>query len=262
MRDAVSVYGRSILDLYEEWFPLIGANIVCFLCFIPGVVVILGLLGLVLERPEVGQFWVVLLPLTVLAILAGGPALAGVHNLTNPIPHERRIEFGYFWEGFRKYWLKSWKILGLWVLGAATLGINVWFYRMWWQRGTQIALLPVILFLWILVLWLGIQPYLFPLMLEQEDKRVVLVFKNAILLALVNPGFTVLVLVLLGATQLLSLVFPPLLLLVTHSLVALVNNRAIVRLMIRLEEQRERFGMTEGQSTEDSAEEDEDEDED
>lgn len=260
MRDAVSVYGRAIVDLYEEWFSLIGANLVCFVCFIPGLMVLLGLLGIVMQRPEAGQFWILLLPLTVIGILAGGPALAGVHNLTNPIPHERRIEFAYFWEGFRRYYLKSWQIAALWVLGAATLGVNIWFYRMWWQQGTQIALLPVILFLWIMVLWLGIQPYLLPLLLEQEDKRVLLVFKNAMLLALVNPGFTVLVMVLLGATLLLSLVFPPLLLLVTFSLMALVNNRAIVRLMIRLEEQRERYGLTEEEDTESDEEDGTDED--
>jgi uncharacterized membrane protein YesL len=245
MRDAVSVYGRAIVDLYEEWFSLIGANLVCFVCFIPGLMVLLGLLGVVLQRPETEQLWVLLPPITAIAVLAGGPALAGVHNLTNPISHEKRIDFAYFWEGFRYYYLKSWQILGLWVVVAATLAANVWFYRMWWQRGTQIALLPVVLFLWILVLWVGIEPYLFPLLLEQDDKRVLLVFKNAILLCLANPGFTVLVMALLGATMLLSLVFPPLLMLTTFSLMALVNNRAIVQLRIRLEEQRERYGLSE-----------------
>jgi len=260
MRDAMSVYGRAFLDLYEEWFSLIGANLICFVCFIPGLMVLLGLVGIATQRPEAAQFWILLLPLSVIGILAGGPALAGVHNLTHPIPHEKRIEFSYFWEGFKRYYLKSWQILALWVVGTVTLAANIWFYRMWWQQGTQIALLPVILFLWIMVLWLGIQPYLLPLLLEQEDKRVLLVFRNAILLALVNPGFTVLVMVLLGATLLLSLVFPPLLLLVTFSLMALVNNRAIVQLMIRLEEQRARYSLGEGEETESDKEEDEDPD--
>jgi len=250
MRDTISVYGRSVLDLYEEWFSLIGANLICFVCFIPGLLVLLGLFGMAMQRPEAGQFLVLLLPLTLIAILAGGPAMAGVHNLTNPIPHEKRIEFSYFWEGFKRYYLKSWQILTLWVVGTVTLAINIWFYRMWWQRGTQVAIVPVILFLWITVLWLGIQPYLFPLLLEQEDKRVLLIFKNALLLALVNPGFTVLLMVLLGATLLLSLIFPPLLLLVTFSLVALVDNRAIVQLVVRLEEQRARYSLIEEEEAE------------
>ncbi|MEA3345989.1 MAG: hypothetical protein U9Q78_07090 [Chloroflexota bacterium] len=254
MRDALSAYGRAILDLWEEWFSLIGANLICFACFIPGLLVLFGLFGMVTQRPEAGQFWVLLFPLTLIAILAGGPAMAGVHRLTNPISHEKRIEFSYFWEGFKGYYLKSWKILGLWIVGIATMVVNIWFYRMWWQRGTQIALLPVVLFLWITVLWLGIQPYLFPLLLEQEDKRVLLIFKNAILLVLVNPGFTVLLMVLLGATLLLSLVFPPLLLLATISLVALVDNHALVRLLARLEEQRARYGLTEGKAESDGDE--------
>ena len=245
MRDAINVYGRAIVDLYEEWFSLIVANLICFVCFVPGLAVFLGLMGILLQRPEAEQLWALLIPLTLIAVLIGGPALAGVHNLTNPIPHEKRIDFSYFWEGFKGYYLKSWQILGLWVVGTAMLAANVWFYRMWWQQGTQIALVPVILFLWIMVLWLSILPYLLPLLVEQEDKRVLLVFKNAILLALVNPGFTVLVMVLLGATLLLSLVFPPLLMLATFSLVALVDNRAIVQLMVRLEEQRARHGLTE-----------------
>jgi len=55
--------------------------------------------------------------------------------------------------------------------------------------------------------------------------------------------------VLLGATLLLSLVFPPLLLLATFSLVALVDNRAIVQLMVRLQEQRARYGLMEEEET-------------
>lgn len=259
MRDAMSVYGRAFLDLYEEWFSLIGANLICFVCFIPGLFVLLALAGIALQRAEGGQIAVLLLPLIPIGILAGGPAMAGVHCLTNPIPHEKRIEFSYFWEGFKRYYLKSWQILGLWVGGTVIMATNIWFYRMWWQQGTQIAIVPVILFLWITVLWLAIEPYLFPLLLEQEDKRVLLIFKNAILLALANPGFTVLLIVLLGATLLLSLVFPPLLLLATFSLVALVDNRAIVRLIVRLEEQRARYQMTE-EETESDEEKNEEED--
>jgi len=258
MRDAIGVYGRAVLDLYEEWFSLIGANLICFVCFIPGLLVLLGLFGMAIQRPEAGQFLVLLLPLILIAILAGGPAMAGVHHLTNPIPHEKRIEFSYFWQGFKCYYMKSWQVLALWVVGTVTLAVNIWFYRMWWQQGTQIAIVPVILFLWIMVLWLGIQPYLFPLLLEQEDKGVLLIFKNAILLALVNPGFTVVLMALLGATLLLSLIFPPLLLLVTLSLMALVDNRAIVQLMLRLEEQRARYGLTEGAESDEEEGEEED----
>lgn len=255
MRDAISVYGRAILDLYEEWFSLIGANLICFVCFIPGLITLLNLTTAVglftVESPQLlaaSRF--ASIPLTVISVLCSGPALAAVHNLTNPISHERRIDFAYFWDGFKRYYVKSWGILALWVVVAVTLAANVWFYRMWWQQGTQIAILPVILFLWIMVLWLCIEPYLFPLLLEQEDKSVLLIFKNAVLLALVNPGFTVLVMALLGATMLLSLVFPPLLMLATFSLMALVNNRAIVQLVIRLEEQRERYGLLDEEEAE------------
>lgn len=260
MREIMSVYGRAVLDLYEEWFPLMGANLICFVCFIPGLLVFMGLAGMAVQGSEGGQVVVYLPPLILIAILAGGPAMAGVHYLTNPIPHEKRIEFSYFWEGLKSYYLKSWQILGLWVGGAVIMATNIWFYRTWWQQGTEIAIIPVILFLWIMVLWLGIEPYLFPLLLEQEDKRVLVVFKNAVLLALVNPGFTVLLMVLLGATLLLSLVFPPLLLLATFSLVALVDNRAIVQLMVRLEEQRARYRLIEDEETQSDDEENEGED--
>jgi uncharacterized membrane protein YesL len=245
MRDAVSLYGRAVIDLYEEWFSLVLANFACFFCFLPGLAVLYALIWIIFQASETGGLLVGLPPLSVVAVLTGGPALAGIHNLTNPLSHERRIDSADFWEGFKKYYVKSWLILGLWVTVTVTLAVNVWFYRMWWQQGTQIALLPVVLFLWIMVLWLGIGPYLFPLLLEQEDQKVLLTFRNAILLALANPGFTVLVMILSGATLLLSLVFFPLLMLATFSLLALVNNRAIVQLMIRLEEQRERFGLTE-----------------
>jgi uncharacterized membrane protein YesL len=261
MRDAINVYGRAVLDLYEEWLSLIMANLIAVLCLSPVLFIIGGSLAVATQSLEAEVLWVSLVPLVALTILIGGPGLAAVHNLTNPIPHEKRIEFSYFWDGFRQYYLKSWAITGLWILGTILLGVNIWFYRMWWQRGTQIAIVPVVLFLWIIVLWIGIGPYLFPLLIEQEDKRIVLVFRNAVLLALVNPGFTLVVTVLLGLTLVLSLVFAPVLLLATCSLVALVDNGAIVQLMVRLEEQREHYGLTEDEgleSDEDSEEDDSD----
>ena len=148
MRDAVSLYGRAVIDLYEEWFSLVLANFACFFCFLPGLAVIYALIWIVFQAPETGDLWVGLPPLSVIAVLTGGPALGGIHNLTNPLSHERRIDTADFWDGFKKYYVKSWLILGLWMVVAVTLAVNVWFYRMWWQQGTQIALLPVVLFLW------------------------------------------------------------------------------------------------------------------
>jgi uncharacterized membrane protein YesL len=212
--------------------------------------IIAGSLAVATQTFETEVLWVSLVPLVALTILVGGPALAAVHNLTNPLPHEKRIEFSYFWDGFKLYYLRSWAISGLWILGTAVLGVNIWFYRMWWQQGTQIAIVPVVLFLWIIVLWVGIAPYLFPLLIEQEDKSTLLVFRNAVLLALVNPGFTLVVTALQGLTLVLSLIFPPVLLLASWSLLALVDNGAIVQLMVRLEEQREYHGLTEEEDPE------------
>ena len=113
MRDAINVYGRAFLDLWEEWLSMIVANLICFVCFIPGFF-LLGMLTVAvgIYVPEgypdlvaIAQF--LSIPLAAVSILTGGPALAGVHNLTNPIPHEKRIEFSYFWEGFKLYYLKS-----------------------------------------------------------------------------------------------------------------------------------------------------------
>jgi uncharacterized membrane protein YesL len=173
VKHALRITWWSLRDTYEELFILIGANLLTLLLFIP--------------------------------IVTGPPALAGLHNLGFYVANEKRVEFSLFWEGFRSFFLDSWKLAALNILVFAVLGVDIWFYLFqaqgaWWVAG--------LLGLWMLVIWVVAQLYSFPLLVRQEERKLFSLLKNAILLTLAYPAFSLTAALLLLLILVLSLVFP------------------------------------------------------
>jgi uncharacterized membrane protein YesL len=173
VKDALRITWWSLRDTYEELFILIGANLLTLLLFVP--------------------------------VVTGPPALAGLHNLGFHIANEKRVEFGLFWEGFRSFFLDSWKLAALNILVFGILGVDIWFYLFqaqgaWWVAG--------LVGLWILLIWALAQLYTFALLVRQEERKFFLLLKNSVLLTLAYPAFSLTAAVLLVLILVLSLIFP------------------------------------------------------
>lgn len=197
MRQTLSVIFSSLKDFYEELFLFVIINLLCVLLSIP------------------------------LVTLA--PALAGVYYVTNHLAHGRyRTEWRDFFVGFRRYFAKSWQVLLADLFLLLLIVSNISFYT---SMPNQILRLVSILWWYLLAFWLGLQIYLFPLLMEQEDKRLLLIFRNAIVLTLRHPFFTIafLLVILLLLVISLALVAPIVVLLI--SLVAFLSNRALLTLI-------------------------------
>jgi len=128
--------------------------------------------------------------LLTLLIVTAPPASAGLHylarRLTDP-EEEDRTTWRHFFEGLKIYWLLSWQVAGLnWGIGMVLI-VNLFFYVQ--SPQLPIQLIAVVIF-YIFLVWLEMQLYLFPLLIEQQDKSIRLIFKNALLLTIKNPGFT------------------------------------------------------------------------
>jgi uncharacterized membrane protein YesL len=173
VKDAFQITWWSLRDTYEELFVLVGANLLAVVLFIP--------------------------------IVTGPPALAGLHYLGYHIATEKRIEFGYFWEGFRTYFLDSWKLTALNVVVYAVLGLDTWFYLVnvqgLWQALGFVGLV-------ILLIWTIAQLYTFPLLVRQEERKMFPLLKNAVLLTLAYPTFSLTAALMLGLLLGLSLALP------------------------------------------------------
>lgn len=192
MKNAFRITWWSLRDTYEELFILIGANLLALLLFIP--------------------------------VVTGPPALAGLHHLGFRIASEKRVEFGFFWEGFRSYFLDSWKLAALNILVFGILGADVWFYLFKMQGAWQVLGLVGV---WMLLMWTVAQLYTFPLLVRQEERKLFLLIKNTILLTLAYPGFSLTATVLLVLILALSLAFPILFVLAGPSFAAVMGAHAL-----------------------------------
>jgi uncharacterized membrane protein YesL len=209
MKDAVQVTWASLRDIYEELFTLVAANLLALLLCIP--------------------------------VVTAPPALAALHNLGFHLATEKRIEIGQFWEGFRAFFVDSWKLAGLNLLVFAILGVDIWFYlgrmRGAWQVLGYVGI-------WMFLIWAVAQLYTFPLLVRQAERNFGRMLKNAVLLTLAHPIFSLTVAVLLILLLALSVVIPIFFILIGLAFVAVLSAHTLRRGIERVEERR---GQEDGQ---------------
>ena len=131
-----------------------------------------------------------------LTVILLPPATAGIGVVTNSIAHGRGAHFSDFWQGMRRYaWVSyRWALLNIAAVVVLTVG-----FRFYGATGGALGAVIQVLFVTAGVLWLAMQLYTWPLLIEQQEKRLRLALKNALFLTLANPIFTF---VLVGATAL------------------------------------------------------------
>lgn len=200
--------------------------------------VIVGLLviqggTLALGVPEEEQQSVALLfsmLYAVLLVIGPNPAAAGIHLWANRLVKEERVEFALFWEGLRSYLGKSVVLYMISTVGLLLLIVNALFYL----RSEMLALrIFGIIWLYAILIWLAMQIYMLPLLVEQEDKRIRLVLRNAFFLTVTNIIPTLTLLVICGALALLSIALTLLIALMAGSVTALIAARALNILLER-----------------------------
>lgn len=199
---------------------------------------ILGVLWEALKQLWDAMFTLVLMNmLTVLLavpVITFPPALAGLWYVANQVVHERSAEWSDYLLGFRRYFLRSWGLALIDTLAIVIVLANIWFYApavspfnisqtaSVWIRG---------FFVVVGFIWWCYQLYPMAVLLEQEEPRIWWALRNSAILLIANPGFSIVLGVLSLAVIVLSLRFPPLLLLLTLSLLAVVYNKVVVHLL-------------------------------
>ena len=202
MKYVFRVFWEALKGLWEELFLLILMNIVTVLLALP----------------------VVTFP----------PALAGLWHAANLVAKGKSIHWSDYFEGFRNYFWKAWKLALLDILVAVIVFTNIRFYTPGiapFEISPTLSLWLQALFVGIASLWLVIQVYPMALLLEQEDQRLRVALRNAAVLFVANPGFTIVLVVLLLVVAAVSTVFPVLWFVVTIALFAVVCNKAVLYLL-------------------------------
>ncbi|MBC7223161.1 MAG: DUF624 domain-containing protein [Anaerolineae bacterium] len=217
MKQAFALFWESLKAFWEELFTLALANLCWF-------AVALGPLALALSLT-----W--FLPPSVVwagiaaSLVTAPPATAGLNLLANEMAHQRGASLSLFWRGFREYF---WPALGMGMLNVVLLVViasNYFFYGNFqgrWVLWVQGAWAAVGLF------WAAIQVYLYPFLMEQIPRNVLLPFRNSIFLTLATPLVTFTALVLTTITLALSVVLALPLLAGGISLATLYANKVTV----------------------------------
>ena len=219
---AFRVLWAALKDYYEEMFTLVGANLV----WVAAVAAAFGLPALAGRylAPAAGLGLAV-----VLGFLLLPPITAGMLYLTNQIAHHKSIEFGMLWEGARTYAVKSWLLTLINVLAAVIIATNFFFYG---QFEGQWPVIVRGLFVGMGVLWCLIQIYVFPMLLEQQEPRLLLALRNAAFLTFASPITTLILAVLMIVVAALSIGLTLPFAVAMAAVLCLMANEAVLALLI------------------------------
>jgi uncharacterized membrane protein YesL len=135
-------------------------------------------------------------------------------HLAQTTPH---VDLNDYWDAVRE---NLWRGLALGLITALLLWINLSnLYSYQHETGLFIWLLRG---LWIgtLFIWFSLQIYLWPLYYEMENPRLSIAFRNAFLMIILNPLFTLALWLVIVLVAFLSTILPAVWLLLTVSFLA------------------------------------------
>lgn len=157
---------RQALALSARSFRLLGANLPTF--------------------AACNLFWFLLC----LPVVTAPAAFAALYYVAELASREQPIRRRDFWAGFRQYLVKGTLLglLDLLIVGVAL--VNLIFYNQ-----MQSAIGPILRVVWIVlgVFWGAAQVYLFPMLAVQLEPKVFWALRNAAMLTLAQPLFTLVV---------------------------------------------------------------------
>jgi hypothetical protein len=232
--EVLRITWQSIKALWEDLLILVLMN---FVTIAPVILMLFFFYELAVSL-EAGNLVLtgIFAVLTVISLIPLPPAMAGLWSAANRVADELAIHWSDYFEGSRRYF---WKSLGLALFNILVLTIllsNVWFYapnNNPFNLDSGISLIIRMFFLLLTALWLVYQMYPMALILEQEDQRLWVALRNAGVLLLTRPGFSILLALVLGIVIAIStypLIVPWFLL--TLSFIAVVCNKAVKHLLI------------------------------
>jgi uncharacterized membrane protein YesL len=179
MSDAFRVTWQSLKDLWEEFVFIIVLNILWILA----VAVVLAPLYLLGSTNPILALVLTFVLFGLLPIVSG--ALCFV---TNQISRGMAVGWGTFVTGLSRYWLKSLAVALINLVVLALTVTNFQFYAVVLQGAWTNFALSV----WVVVAiyWLIAQIYWFPMLLELESEKVLEALRNALVLVIISPGFS------------------------------------------------------------------------
>lgn len=217
---AFVVAWRSLVSFYNEMFLLISINLIWWLT--GGVFVLLMATvawSLLAAIGITGPWWLALL----LAIPAG-PANAALAVVTRRCARDIHVDRSFYWNGFKTYWKQALAISAIGMGVLALLLLNVLFYV---QQTNAILKTLAILWVYLILFWLTMQIYVYPILVSLEKPTVLGAIKTAALAAFANPLYSMVLLIVAAALTALSVVLAILVLMAWPALMLLLGEHSL-----------------------------------
>lgn len=164
--------------------------------------------------------WVVLS----LPLVTAPAAWLALTRLGYLIPRQAGVTMDDFWETFRAEWRRG---IPLALINAAIILVNLSNLSTYWYAP---GLLPAVLrptWVIVLALWFAVQLYAYPLYFAMEKPTFVGAFRNAAVMILQNPLFTLVIVAFGSIVIALGVLVPPVLLLLSGGALAVLTNTAV-----------------------------------
>jgi len=156
-------------------------------------------------------------------IVTAPPATAALYAITREIGHRRAVGWRDFLHALKAHFWVGWRWALLNLVAAGIIFANLTFYS---YLESPVGLLLIGLWLGITFVWLIVQMYCLPVLLEQTQPRVCTALRNAFVISLRHPLFTLTYALVAGFFVFISVVVPYLWAIITPALLAFMYNRA------------------------------------
>ena len=240
MRLAFQVLGKTLRDVFDEFFLLLLCNLIWAGLAAP----LLYLAVIALQGGSTvlaGLFFV-------LAVLPMGPSSAGLAYVAHRICEGRATKLSDFFLGMRDRARSGWLLMGIWCAALLIIVVDIGFYA---QMGNLFGLVLYIFWMYALILWGATMIYVFPLSIVQTKPGWRVMARNLLFMVMGRPLFTFTTLFLMSVIFVISFVLLVPLAMITVSLLAVWGMRATLAL---IEEDRLRREAAEAAATAPAAE--------
>ena len=215
MLAALSLCRRTISHLNHRGYIYVWANILWFLLTLP--------------------------------IITAPAAWAGLIYLSRQAHLNRTATLDDFWTGFR---MNLWRGVFMALLNILVIGINL-FNIGTYATATDFTSLILRNIWWLtLVIWIVVQFYMWPLFYELKQPSLRGALRNAFVMALLNPLFSIMLVIIIALLVALSTVLFPAWVVLTGSALAALSTGAVLDRLIKAGV-REPFARPELESDED-----------
>jgi uncharacterized membrane protein YesL len=192
---AFRVIAKSARDLFDDMLPMVLMNMLSLLCH--------------------------------LTIVLGPPSAAAMHAMCHRSALGLAFNWSTYWQAFRQYFGKSWLLflpsaVALFLIGFNFAWYGLTFPEAGWSQWVQGAWLAVF------ALWSAVGFYIMPFLIMQEEKRVRTAIRNAALVAVSNPVYTLILLLFGVLLTVVNLVIIPLVFFFGLVVWAMLANQAVV----------------------------------